>query len=485
MLVPAGKCQIRFNGDPIPIAEINSSFGQNYLVLDPYSGNMAFTEENGGSGDENAIIEMKHDSSVVYVFKDWLNTKGMVSPIGFVHDQLFYSHVVFDKSVYRGVVIKLDLIAGKREKVDIPFMKNKSPIQSGCLSTNGQFMILSMESGNTYGVEDLYVSVKESDGKWGSFRNLGATLNTKYQEITPFLAADNRTLFFATNGRGGRGSYDLFYSVRQDDSWRNWSEPIRLGDQINTPGSETSFSFRDGEEWAYFVSAQDSDGYGEIMKIRMNEEIEEDTTRLDKVLVVEETNPTEEPISILLKVVDASTYESISASVITSSDTLTNVSGLFPVDRLRGFEVEVKSMGFLPKRFIIDSTFRPGENTIALSSVAKGNTIQLNHVLFHRGTADLVSGSEDELDLVVEVLNDNPDIKILLKGHTDNTGDPVKNVRLSEARVKTVKEYILSQGISPYRVRGKGFGGNQPTASNASEATRKLNRRVEFEVVAD
>ena len=82
-------------------------------------------------------------------------------------------------------------------------------------------------------------------------------------------------------------------------------------------------------------------------------------------------------------------------------------------------------------------------------------------------------------------MNDNTNIKILLKGHTDNTGDPVKNIQLSEARVKTVKAYILSQGINAFRVSGKGFGGNQPIASNDSEDTRKLNRRVEFEVIED
>ena len=468
------------------MTEINSPYSQNYLVLDPESQDMAFTEESGGSGDENAIIPLSLDSAKAFVFKDWLATKGMMSPVGFFQDQLLFNHVVFDKGIYRGVLIQMDLKNGKKKKVEVPFMKNKSAIQSGCISRNGQFLILSMESNNTYGVEDLYVSKRKADGTWSSFDNLGADLNTPYQEITPFLAADNKTLFFATNGRRGEGSYDLFYSVRQDDSWRDWSEPINLGSTINTTGSETSFAFRDGEDWAYFVSSQDSDGYGDIMKIKIKEEIEEDTTSMQELIVEEEQTPeVEEPTSVMLKVVDASTYEAIHASLINMTDTLVNVNGLFSLDSLRDLEIEVKSKGFLSKRMVIDSMFQLGENIVALSSVAKGNTIQLDHVLFHRGTANLVAGSEKELDLVVEVLNDNPNIKILLKGHTDNTGDPVKNVKLSEARVKTVKAYILSQGISAYRVRGKGYGGNQPIASNATEETRKLNRRVEFEVVAD
>ena len=118
-----------------------------------------------------------------------------------------------------------------------------------------------------------------------------------------------------------------------------------------------------------------------------------------------------------------------------------------------------------------------------MEPVTVGSVITLNHVLFKQGTVQMLSGSEEELDLVVEMMIDNPKIKILLKGHTDNQGDPVRNVRLSEGRVKSVREYLIRQGINAYRIKGKGYGGNAPIASNETEATRKLNRRVEFEVI--
>ncbi|MEM6736529.1 MAG: OmpA family protein [Bacteroidota bacterium] len=484
LLTLSAQSQIRFQGQPVPVIDLNSSRGQNYVVLHPKFAELAFTEESGGSGGENEIVEMKSDSARVFVFRDWLSTKGMVSPLGFTDESLFYNQVMFDKGSYKGVVIKINQKDRKREKVNIPFMKNKSPIQSGCISENGQYMILSMESNNTYGVEDLYLSRKKADGNWSSFDNLGAGLNTEYQEITPFLAVDNKTLFFATNGRDGKGGFDLFYSIRQDDSWRNWSEPINLGNQINSSGSETSFAFRDGEDWAYFVSSKDSDGYGDIMKIKILEDIAKDTTLIDQPVAVDSMER-EQPTSVLMKVVDASSYVQIPSVLITPLKKFNNTSGRFILDSILGSEVEVKSKGYLSKVIHIDSSFLTGENVVALNAVSKGNTIQLDKVLFQRGTANLVLGSEKELDLVVEVMNDNPRIKILLKGHTDNTGDPVKNIGLSKARVKTVKEYILSKGISPYRVRGKGFGENQPIASNETEETRKLNRRVEFEVIDD
>lgn len=478
--------QIAFEDTGITVDSLNTPNGQNYLILNPFKKAMAFTEEMSGSPSSALIYfsgnrTFNDEQLEVLTFPDWLGEKGMLSPIGFTPFGIYYSQVTFDKGMYYGKVFFVS--DEDKSEVDIPFLKNKAPIQSGCLSKDGQYMILSMESNNSYGVEDLYVVKKNEDGTWERAKNLGYQLNTEFQEITPFLAEDNRTLFFATNGRGGQGSFDLFYTVRKDESWRNWSEPVNLGPQVNTTGAETSFGYLDGSEWAYYVSSQDSDGYGDIMKIRFKEEIEEDTTQVEEPVLAEEK--VEKPKSVILKIVDAKTGEALPAEMILGEDKRIGANGLFTIDSLSGIEVEVKSAGYLPKMVMLDEQLIMGENVIALASIAKGSVITLDHVLFHRGTPNMVEGSEKELNLVVEVMNDNPNIKILLKGHTDNTGDPVRNVQLSEARVRSVKEYIIAQGISPYRVTGRGYGGNEPIASNETEETRKLNRRVEFEVVED
>lgn len=487
MLSSVSVAQIRFEGAGETLDSLNTPNGQNYLVLNPFENTLAYTEEKGGVSESGALY-IEHDRMVgtekwkTLVFSDWLGEKGLKSPIGFTSKGLLYSEVTFDKGIYIG---KVKLAAeGKDQDVEIPFLKNKSPLQSGCISKDGRYMILSLEASNTKGVEDLYIVKKKPDGSWDRAKNLGYQLNTPYQEITPFLAEDNRTLFFATNRPGGEGSFDLYYTVRQDESWRNWSEPINLGSQINSSGAETSFVYRDGEAWAYYVSSQDSDGYGDIMRIRFKEEIETDTTEVIELMA--EVEPEEAvPTTVIIKVVDVESGEVLPSEMIALGEKRIGANGLFEIDSLDGTEIELKSQGYLPKVIVLDDQLQLGENVIGLSSVAKGSVITLDHVLFHRGTANMLDGSEKELDLVVEVLNDNPNIKILLKGHTDNTGDPVRNVQLSEARVKEVKAYILSKGISAYRVSGKGFGGNQPVASNETEETRKLNRRVEFEVVDD
>lgn len=492
--------QITFDGDRIPIARLNTPEGQNYLVLSPFEKAMALTEERGGTKQEENEFrryesDVLQDNWQLYIFPDWLNEEGMLSPIGFDSDGgLFYSQTIYDKGVYSGRVKR---ISSKEEveEVAIPYLKNKSPIQSGSLSADGQFMILSLESNNTKGVEDLYVVKKKADGTWSSASNLGGNINTPFQEITPFLAADNKTLFFATNGRGGEGSFDIFYSERQDDSWRNWSQPINIGSDVNTSGAETSFSFVG--QWAYFVSSQDSDGYGDIMHIKIKDpEIQPDSTNmatvteLVDVAVEDVTISTNEETGlpevigqlITLKIIDPETNTGLSAELINGENRKLSEEGIFILDSLVDVEVEIKSKGYLPKLVIL-SDMQRGENIIEMSSISVGHVIQLEHVLFHRGTANMVDGSQKELNLVVEVMNDNPNMKILLKGHTESNGDQVLNRKLSQARVKTVREYLLDQGINAYRIRGKGYGGNQPIASNATEETRKLNRRVEFEVL--
>ncbi len=477
--------QIQFVGDPEDISDLNSPEGENFLVISPHGKRMAFTKER----DNTDMFEDDYGKKFLTVFdstwqatvySDWTNEKGMFSPIGFDADgNQYFSEVAYNQGVYTGKVLKF-INGGGAAKVEIPFLVNKSSHQSGYLSKDGQYMLLSMESNYTYGVEDIYLVRKKPDGRWSSPINLGSQINTEYQEITPFLATDNRTLFFATNGRVGQGSFDIYYSIRLDDSWRKWSTPVNLGSSVNTSGAETSFSFYQGEEWAYYVSAQNSDGYGDIRRIRVRVDIDEDTTAapVEEIPIVADEE-------VILKFVDKYTRKPVPSEWITEATSSKYLVTTIVVDSLLRLneEVEIKAKGYLPHLVTLDRTLSLGVNEIELEPVTVGSVITLRHVLFQRGTSNMIEGSKKELDLVVEMMNDNPDMKILLKGHTDNQGDAVVNLRLSEARVKTVREYLISMGVNAYRMRGQGYGGNAPIASNATEETRKLNRRVEFEVI--
>jgi outer membrane protein OmpA-like peptidoglycan-associated protein len=118
-----------------------------------------------------------------------------------------------------------------------------------------------------------------------------------------------------------------------------------------------------------------------------------------------------------------------------------------------------------------------------LEPLEVGKIFKLNNVLFHRATAKLIDSSYVELDVIYRMMEDNPEIMIELSGHTDNVGNARKNVALSQERVDVVKNYLVEKGIDEGRIRGTGYGGAQPIASNKSEETRRLNRRVEFKII--
>ena len=118
-----------------------------------------------------------------------------------------------------------------------------------------------------------------------------------------------------------------------------------------------------------------------------------------------------------------------------------------------------------------------------LTPLEVGATIQLNQVYFARGTAELLEDSFAELDRVVDMMSENPTVKIELSGHTDNQGSSKLNIKLSQERVEKAKLYLTEHGIDNKRIKGKGYGGTKPVASNASEETRKLNRRVEITIL--
>ena len=111
----------------------------------------------------------------------------------------------------------------------VKYYNSKSSFISGSISSDQNFIVLSIESFGTYGVEDLYFTEKINDTLWAPLKNLGSSINTSYQEISPFLLDDNKTIVFSSNGYDGYGSFDMFSSSRLDETWKNWSEPINLG----------------------------------------------------------------------------------------------------------------------------------------------------------------------------------------------------------------------------------------------------------------
>jgi outer membrane protein OmpA-like peptidoglycan-associated protein len=149
--------------------------------------------------------------------------------------------------------------------------------------------------------------------------------------------------------------------------------------------------------------------------------------------------------------------------------------------------VKVRHDGFLMNAkdfsFSVNDESFERKHDFYLQRIEVGKVFALKNVLFAQGNADLLSESFFELNKLADMMKDNPKIEIELAGHTDNSGTTEKNLILSEDRVNSVKKYLINRGISETRITGKGYGGEFPIASNNSDLTRRLNRRVEFKIV--
>jgi outer membrane protein OmpA-like peptidoglycan-associated protein len=390
----------------------------------------------------------------------------------------------------------------------IPYFVNRSKLQSGSISNDGNIMLLSIESYNTKGGEDIYVVLKDAGGEWTDPKNLGNVVNTKFQELTPYLAGDNKTLFFASNGHpNSAGSFDIYRTVRQGDSWTNWSVPENLGATINTEGRESSYQILAQGKEAIYVSTLDSDGYGDIRSVKQQEQI------LDIIAAPADTVVVAADVAVVAPlIVEDSVASPVSStgfyftgtiadandgSLLNGNILLTALPGglqtAHKVDNgnfdiplpLGDYHLGVEAKGYLSKFLTVNVDSVVTRHQITLSPIIVGETVNLSSVLFRRATADLLPASYDELDAVVNMMQENPGMEILLGGHTDNQGSSKLNYTLSEKRVESVKKYLQDQGISGRRIEGKGYGGSRPIASNKNEATRKLNRRVAFTVTKE
>ena len=196
------------------------------------------------SKENNALIGIRHDGETVYLLNSYSSSKG----------------IAFSKRKGDGWT--------RPETISIPGIKRGEYI-GFYMNPSYDILLISMNSKNTYGQEDIYVSLKDEAGEWGNPFNLGSTINTEGFEISPFLSADGRKLYFTSNGHRGYGDADIFVSERLYESWTVWSQPKNLGPRINSEKFDAYFSEYDSI--CYFVSNKHSDN-SDIYRARIIKE---------------------------------------------------------------------------------------------------------------------------------------------------------------------------------------------------------------------
>ena len=363
--------------------------------------------------------------------------------------------------------------------------ENKGDYVNFYLANDAKTLLIAAELKKGEGKMDLWVSFKDKKEKnhWTKPINLGEVINTKGDESGPFLAADNKTLYFSTDGyEGGFGDADIWMSKRLDDSWTNWSEPVNLGDKINTPNWDSYFSIPASGEYAYFVSSKEG-GYGneDIWRIKLPQPAKPDPVVLIKGKVLnKETN---EPIKANIS------YESLKSGELVGSAISIKGLGSYMISLPKGeaYGFTASAEGFYAISENIDlrelNEYREIERNIYMAPVKKGVPIRLNNIFFDFGKASLKEESHGELNRLAKLLNENSSLNIEIGGHTDNVGSDEDNLSLSQQRTESVVNYLIEQGIAKSRLVAKGYGENVPIADNDTDEGKALNRRVEFKIL--
>jgi OmpA-OmpF porin, OOP family len=344
------------------------------------------------------------------------------------------------------------------------------------LSNSGKYLLISVTR-NKKNKEDLFVSFLLEEDHWSKPKNLGPSINSKTREISPFLASDDRTLYFAADHWGGLGEMDIYVSHRHDSSWTDWSPPKSLDAPINSEGWDAYLSIPASGDYAYYVSTQSGLGQEDIFKTKLPEW----------------ARP--HPLNVFTgKVLDRKTKEPLRAEIIYNQvenkdeggRTFSNsIAGEFKISVHPGepYYLIINRNGYLTSTVTFDSIIDLNVMDFNLTKIVMPICYIFNPICFDFDKAIITDSSFTILDTMVEFLKDSSLKKIKLIGYSDSLGDSTYNKVLSLKRASAAKKYLVEKGVESSRIVMEGLGEVNPIGANDTETGRKENRRVEFEVI--
>ena len=309
-------------------------------------------------------------------------------------------------------------------------------------------VLISAQMDKSLGQEDLYVSTKDPlTNEWSKPIHLGPIVNTGGFEISPYLTADKQTLFFSSNGHPGYGNADIFVTTRMDTSWTRWTKPENLGDQINSVGFDAYFTANEDQE-VFFVSNRRGTS-ADIFTSRIISEEERQQELAQRVQG------------------GGRGAELLGSNSPTTLDAETQAL----IDETRALLEEFNTM-------------RDGETPSTSSTTSNPSAEYASQrVLFALNASDIQSTYTSRLNEVISTLKENPQLKVEIVGHADDTGGKDYNLKLSIDRAVVVKQYLIRNGISERRIITYGKGSTQPLSANQSPEAQQRNRRVEINFI--
>lgn len=343
------------------------------------------------------------------------------------------------------------------------------------LSPDGKTVYFASRRQGGKGGTDIWYAQLNQAGVWMQPVNLGDTINTSENEISPFLHPDGVTLYFASKGHPGVGNYDIFMSRKVNGKW---TPPVNLGYPINTEKDEMSLIVDATGKTAYYASVRDG-GYGkqDIYSFELYPDVRAGVVTWIKGHITDSVTKKNLPAT-------AELYHIQSGTLLYSgnADALGNFLACFHQNG--DFAVNVTHPGYLiySDHFTVIGDYgkTPFVKEIPLRPLAKGASMNLRNIYFDTDSYTLKPESGFELNKLYQFLKTNPRVTVSIIGHTDNQGSDAHNLTLSKNRADVVVKYLTEKGIAPARMTSDGKGAGKPIADNGNEEGRALNRRTEI-----
>lgn len=339
------------------------------------------------------------------------------------------------------------------------------------LSQDGRQLYFVSKRPDGLGGQDIWWSEKIS-GEWSSAVNLGLGVNTSFDDCSPYIHPNAKTLFFASRGRLGFGGYDLYRT--EQTSRMVWTEPLNLGYPINTHGNQVGYTIS-ADGWAYY-SASDSERQTRLFRFKMPPDLLPEAPVFALTGFIADAD-SKKPLGADVNVSDLATDSTL---LVTRSEERNGQFKLL-MEANESAYLYIKKKGYLLYKANLDELFdSTGVAEIPLVPLKVGERIVLTDILFEFNSAELDAKATKELDQAVAFLLDNPEVKIEIGGHTDSQGNDDYNIKLSDSRAASVYHYFLKKNVPKENLVFKGYGESQPIAVGTDASQAALNRRIEL-----
>ncbi len=386
----------------------------------------------------------------------------------------------------------------------------------GCpaFSRDGKTLYFASNRAGGSGGMDIYRVNMDASGRFGNPANMGRAINTPGDEMFPYVSEDGK-LYFASDGHPGLGKLDLFVATRKSGkiAIENMGLPFNssrddFGFSIDPNGNMFFSSNRlggVGDDDIYFYQAppkenlanntdplkskspgeNELDNNAEIKLVNyylagtVKDNLDKSSISVAKIKIFKMEGGFEE---LDQELTSNENGEFGPVKLLEDTDYLIIAEKDNYLTKREGFTMYGRSIPqILLKKSITDTTFN---TQILLDKIFVGKTFALENIYYDLDKADIRPDAAKELDKLVQILNDNPQISIELGSHTDSRGSNIYNIRLSQRRADSAIEYIIAHGISRERLTAQGYGETELKIEDAkTEEEHQVNRRTEFKVV--